>query len=73
MYTNFRNTGSRIFFIDLVNYGSAFIESVNPWVYPTIFHVIYEYFESCWNGTGAVFSVDGYFDFLGKYALSGKY
>ena len=29
LYTNFRNTGSRIFFIDLVNYGYAIIESIN--------------------------------------------
>lgn len=73
MYTNFRNTGSRIFFMDLVNYGSTILESINPFSYPIILHVIYGYFYSCWYGTGAVFSIDGYLDFLGRYALTGEY
>ena len=73
MYTNFRNTGSRVFFIDIVNYSYAIVESLNPFSYPIVINVIYGYFYSCWFGTGAVFSFTGYFSFLDHYALTGEY
>jgi hypothetical protein len=73
MYTNFRNTGTRIFFIDIVNYGYASLEAINPFSYPIVIHVMAGYVYSCWCGTGAVFSFNGYFNFLGHYARTGEY
>lgn len=67
MYSNFRNTGSRIFFSDLVTYGHTFLTSVNPFSYPLILTILYEYFCCCWSLGGANFSIYGCQDFIDMY------
>lgn len=67
MYTNFRNTGSRIFFNDLVSYGYAILEVADIGSYLLPVTIVYEYLYSCWNLGGAKFSLCGFEDFLGVY------
>lgn len=71
LYTNFRNTGSRVFFIDAVNYTFALVQSVVP-AKPLVGEIIFNYLYSCCTLGGASFSEEGYTVFMCNYVNSSK-
>lgn len=67
LYSNFRTTGSRVFFIDFINYAHTLIITINPFSVPLSFTVVFNYLLCCWNLNGASFSFEGFKVFTMHY------
>ena len=67
LYTNFRNTGSRVFFIDAVNYAYALVDLIKPTTYLFTIELLYNYLYCCCTVNGATFSEEGFYSFMREY------
>tara|TARA_B110000503_G_C7146792_1_gene413361 strand:- start:218 stop:505 length:288 start_codon:yes stop_codon:yes gene_type:complete len=67
LYTNFRNTGSRVFFIDAANYFYALVDLIKPTTYLFTLELTYNYLYCCVAANGATFSIEGLHVFMREY------
>lgn len=72
LYTNFRNTGSRIFFIDALNYFYALIDLVKPTTYLFTLELMFNYLYCCCTLNGATFSEEGLHTFMRDYIINSE-
>lgn len=72
MYTNFRNSGSRIFFIDTLNYFYMLIALVKPTTYLFTLELMFNYLYCCCTLNGATFSEEGLHTFMRDYIINSE-